>query len=1354
MEVTLANPSKIQLEVSLNTDKSITEINRAIDSIESSSSLKTINLKVNIDQESKDEVSDFFSSMSSNFVTGAGLGNFSTEFKTKFNEIAAHGATIGNALSVAFAQPIKKIMDTFKDLAASVTATGTAARTAAIAGTLLTKGFAMAAVAVRGLIAAAAPLAIVMGISYGIQQLIGHFQKLKEKEQELKTIHYEKINELKEQKNSLKQLSDEYNTLQSTENKTIEQKKRLLEIQRDLVKEYGVAATGINAEGEAFSDSVESINARTKELEEQLRVENEINKTKIRGRDTENTKGIQDAISERGQAKAKYENAQNRLTEFEKRASAGRITNSDNLFPEFPSVMDLDTKANSEVVQDIREQLNQIVNESLNEFEAAKTTVQEKLKDTSTALTNESNLYIYALSSNGAKISDQQRLFIQQIVNSIAGDGHLLDKQIDETKTNIDKLLNSDFQKLFDNFNAAKSSGDVGEMENIRLQVVNLIDEIGKGIPVTDDFKKTILSIFNVKITDNPIEAAFKIPDNLNESFEKAAKPVKELNQALDLVHRKQSLSAETVASLVGKYVELAPAVHKTANGYTIEETALEKVRTKVIQLQKDAYKAESGMTDDYLKELKTRLIGYGIELDQIKSRDDAINAAAKIPDLGDKGATLAANDPVYKKYKERTKQAKEDTLAFGDYLEGVKKLDELMSNRNYGVSSSSKSKEDDAATIRDLTKEHINAINAKADAQKRANEESEKRAKLLEGEEKYQKAIDETTKLLKGQRYEIDLLNKANVAFDKEMAALQKKHSNYNMKKWLDGNGEATEDFGKFINGLKSKTAQDEAQKVFDKYQLLFKAKKDNSVRIDELKLSKKETQKNIDDDKLKNTQQYLESRKKLLKDIDDQYEHSQKIQGLYKEGTKEYNDELRKQNDILSSKEKFLKDEINWAETRLKQGDLTKERIAELNEYLKTNRDLLLDVSAAQKSAMDNWSSSVTSLAKDTMSAIEDYYKKQGELAKKTLDDNLDAYRDFIDQRRRLLNSENATEDFKTQRDKLQNEAQEIRNKVNDLSRDTSTEGNYKRIQAEKELQAKLDEIAKLELDRSRAIQSENLDKLQRDKEIENKLEKDAAERKWQTDLQTDETYSKLKVALLQNNVNEMQSILQTFTTRVDDMMKNIGSSIDINLVDKMKMNDTFGDLTKRIGQQSPNPSLPNTNSSNTSIPTFSPSELSVIEKMKTNSLLWYSDSKNRSNYEKANSELGDSIHATYNSKEGAWYLRGVRLYHEGGEVGVDGTTTKKWFDKLLKSNELPAILKRGEVVLDSPIDFIHNLVNRTLRGISNIATKSISSISGNSEGNTYVTVQNLSVAGGQAGADSFFAAIEKGKKMRRYT
>ena len=201
----------------------------------------------------------------------------------------------------------------------------------------------------------------------------------------------------------------------------------------------------------------------------------------------------------------------------------------------------------------------------------------------------------------------------------------------------------------------------------------------------------------------------------LNDTIDSVQSDLKTLNQVLDDVQNGQSLNAETVLDLIQKYPELTDAIHKTVDGWTIEKDAIEILRKAKIEEARTAIENQIISTETILDKISARVEAYGIEIDAIKDLKSAQQEVSKLgfkKDFGenafenikfdDSTNIITAGDKIielskeeYDKFKQSYNEQKliNDTiLKLGELKERNKKLLELLSDPNFGVSSSKSS--------------------------------------------------------------------------------------------------------------------------------------------------------------------------------------------------------------------------------------------------------------------------------------------------------------------------------------------------------------------------------------------------------------------------------------------------------------------------------------------------------------------------------------------------------------------------------------------------------------------------------------------------------------------------------------
>jgi len=1384
-----------------------------------------------------------------------------------------------------------------------------------IAGTFAVGSLAGLRVALTSLLVSTGVGIAVVAIATGLTSLVSHISKSNVATREAAKINYDHVNSLNEQSKALKSVSAEYAALQSAEaanSTTNDQKKRLLELQTELVEQYGVSATGIDNEGIAYSNSVPLINARVTALQAEIDAENLLNETKLKSQDTKNAKAIHSAIGDRDEAQKNLKGYQADLALFESLVAKGKKITTDDLkfkqekFKPQENVPTMSVDAKS--LTRIGEALNTEVAKYQTASDAADSVLKTALVTRSNTIRNSANQYIKVLESNGADISDQQKLFTDQIISSIAADNTKdITQQIEAIKSVVDRLKSTDLDKLLSDFEVAKSSGDDTRMNKIRENVLSLVDSFVKGKPFAAEFQETILGWFDT--ADSSIDKTISLSDAIDAlaestgrvatSFKDSTTDIKSLNQTYSDLSKGQSLSGEAIADLILAYPELTSAITKTADGYTIELTALDDVRKARIQKAKEDLENEKKSTLATLSNTLVRMTAYGKEIGAIQDVEDAKN---KINELNNKKAEVNSRKgfglgnglnifegtsldiPAYVK----TQIEKQNTEADGikeslgvyinkskEYEDSIKSLQGLISDPNFGVSSDGTKDKDkdsaaakDAAKIQSLIESRITSINALSVAQATLNEQTKKEASASSTSGNQASAILLTNTLLSGQRSEVIKLTNAN----KSLSSERSKIKGFN-KSWVDSNGEATESFLSYMNSLGSGTAQESLQKVFDGYSSFTKAILTNKTAIESAYDSMPETLNtvlqyiqaasseiesvnarkvgllgsiNTTEEKQKLTQYSEEmlssiksERAKIwakvveLRKIIADPKSSPEMKAVAKQSLpgfelasneanskaiaqaetlgqqqadvyiSSYNDQIQKlenQKSLLSSSDvdknksvaidseiknirlsaqKTFNSQITQLEKKLTTALTAEERMRQqakleaLQEANQTygeslvsqfNEEMSIRDSNAQD-IVDNYKSMLEQqrdLELDALDNLMEAEDKRHQDKMDNYDDEMNKFQDSIDLIKKSMEKGNATEDFNSQLSTLQKDESAIRKNITSLSMDDSIEAGYKKENLEKDLAAKLQEIEDLQLSRTRDLRSNQLDDLVDTKQKEVDASKDAEDTSYKATKNGLENTKKLLdthwKSLLENEstfYTLKQNLMSDDATLVDSTLATIQEKYKTFFTYLKTQSSTVGEMFGTINSNLQTDSAKVNNNglaggSLTTTPTLSQSDLDKVAKMKANSLRWASaKTEDRDAIFKENQAYGKDIGATYNSKEGAWYKNNIRLYHSGGEVNVPGTSTKKWMDKIMSSNEFASILKGGEVVLDRPMDVIKQLVNRVQSSMANMIPQvsPVSSGSSGQSGNIDINVHIDNLNGDQQGVNKFFGSIKKG-------
>ena len=303
--------------------------------------------------------------------------------------------------------------------------------------------------------------------------------------------------------------------------------------------------------------------------------------------------------------------------------------------------------------------------------------------------------------------------------------------------TNVFNQLARSQQEYNDVINKAKEATDAHN-KNIAQQLI-LQKENEIGIPKTvqefENFRKTILDNSSgtedfkraldellsqeypqfAKQTKDNSNSTFDLSksyENLLKSISKTSDDLKTLNRVLDDVQNGQSLNAETVLDLIQKYPELTDAIHKTADGWTIEKDAIENLRKAKIEEARTTIENQINATKTTLDSVSARVNAYGIEIAAIEDLKSAQQEASKLGfkkvfgenafeniKFDDSTNRITVGDKItewskeeYDKIKQsfnEQKLANDTILKIGELKERSKKLLELLSDPNFGVSSS-----------------------------------------------------------------------------------------------------------------------------------------------------------------------------------------------------------------------------------------------------------------------------------------------------------------------------------------------------------------------------------------------------------------------------------------------------------------------------------------------------------------------------------------------------------------------------------------------------------------------------------------------------------------------------------------
>lgn len=412
-----------------------------------------------------------------------------------------------------------------------------------------------------------------------------------------------------------------------------------------------------------------------------------------------------------------------------------------------------------------------------------------------------------------------------------------------------------------------------------------------------------------------------------------------------------------------------------------------------------------------------------------------------------------------------------------------------------------------------------------------------------------------------------------------------------------------------------------------------------------------------------------------------------------------KKINDEI---NNVLLKEKEAVNKQVVELERKLTLKLTEEERFrvqAKLDALREYQRDVLkslVDTAEEDKRIRSENASKIVETMKKAYQEIMKAEKEQHDKKIKNLDDEMKKVKDATDEKIKEIDREAAAEDYTENLKKKQQEAQDIQNKINELAVDDSVETKAKIADLEKQHADKIEEINKMQKDHTKDLRKQELqdsvDKKQKETDAEKKKladQFDLNQKHWQNILDDEQYWLKVEKDLINGHTSEVISAMEGLKIKVASLAEFMGDSIQKNLTKNLQ--DGIDLMNKATGGTG-NGSKPNTSftpiGNGQYVPT-STNESDVIGYMYRNSQEWSkatTTSARKAELEKANQEYGKKIDAKYDSKSGTWTKGGLRLYHDGGEVGGTGRNFADWIHKKLnlKSDEVVSILKNGEFVL----------------------------------------------------------------------
>lgn len=607
-------------------------------------------------------------------------------FTAMFAVLKAGQAAINtfNLATGATATTSKAAAAGMTEMAAAATATAAATNTATAAS--------------KGFMAANKWLLIISAAVSAISMIAGAVGRYKEEQEKLIETTKQDIKILEEQKQGLAELAQEYETLKEKERNltaTEEEKQRLLEVQKELVELYGVSATGVDAEGRAFADSIEVIKLRTAALKEQFEIQQKLLESKSKEKDDERISKITALTDQRNYITKRIKELESYMAELDAYIQGGSPT--DYIQKEIIDFYDDPVARAKELLQ----AASDYVSGYIPKLKELRDEIEEITEDNRDFLANEADSLIRDMHSKGDDLSSAAKAFVMSFADALADQPLTTNAQKEALQAFVDEIVASNLDELTQKYNSAAEIFDTAGMEEASKGIQKIIDNIVSLHPELEEAATVIATSWQDVVTRSEaatgsLDRFGKTVEEIREKSNALNSEVKNLNQIMYDLQRGQELSAEQVFELIDKYPKLAQYIIKVGDAYKFEESALDVLREAKINEQKAALDAEATKTAATITETHKRLTAYGVEVSAIHDLKTARSEYQKLgllsPNMGYEAFTrtmqgAGLHNPFASEYEyQQAVAAGKQLLELGSLYESIEAKKKLLEDGMYGV--------------------------------------------------------------------------------------------------------------------------------------------------------------------------------------------------------------------------------------------------------------------------------------------------------------------------------------------------------------------------------------------------------------------------------------------------------------------------------------------------------------------------------------------------------------------------------------------------------------------------------------------------------------------------------------------
>ncbi|MDU5143613.1 MAG: phage tail tape measure protein [Paenibacillus dendritiformis] len=541
--------------------------------------------------------------------------------------------------------------------------------------------------------------ALVGLISWGVSELIGLFGDAGEGAENV-AQSFERVKESVAQASYLKTLAAEYEELTALEEKSIQAKIRLAQIEDTLRSQFGISVKSLDEHADAQKENNELIKQRIALLQEQIRSERENAQLEYESQKSKFDRKIDETSAKRDRAEEELDKKWKKYEEFLSKYKGKDNENVYYSFEEFPE-FDLDPNASDKIytVKELREKLAGEVKKAKEKWEESNTEFTEAVSTAENAINGRLQSYVDAFESKGEELNEHTR-FLTDVLASWAA-------------ANRVEISESDFATIFQAFQKA----DIQNVED----VVGLFAKLPGNIQITGSSLKDLDKRFTqMKIgaggaadgldgMASSLQKSNQGSDELRNRIKSTQDELKSFNQILADLEAGQSMSTEAMLDLMAQYPELQKHISKAADGWRLEKEGIQELREEKLKKAKEDLENEKRSTLAAYFQSKARIRIYGVEMGSIKDLADAKKTIGEIEKNRETTKQLAnvvtsivpgakvLLDPVQRFQDNQLDEVKQKIQDTEEYY---KKYEAMLDDAYYGVSrkgtsSSSSGKKD-----------------------------------------------------------------------------------------------------------------------------------------------------------------------------------------------------------------------------------------------------------------------------------------------------------------------------------------------------------------------------------------------------------------------------------------------------------------------------------------------------------------------------------------------------------------------------------------------------------------------------------------------------------------------------------